>query len=321
MRFADAIDAFVGDMRAQGRMNSDRTEESYRACLNRHADVVRNRDPRYVGRDDVKRTLAEWRHPNTQRTNRSILISFYDWCMEEGWRKDNPARQTRRPRKRPVRVYRLTEDEAARMLQAARGTRERRAIYLLMCAGLRNQEVRGLQGRHFQRPGVVWISADIAKGGRERWIPVTEDLDPIVEDIRRQVAADEYVLPAQRVRDVGINRERFDRKKERSSSQALRSLVRRVGRNAGISTPIHPHLLRHAYGDRMARHAGIRNAQALMGHANVETTEGYTKVPPLDELIRAVAGFSYKVVQRTSVLGVLKTPDIPLEATTGIEPV
>jgi hypothetical protein len=53
-------------MRA-GRMNSDATEVSYRACLNRHADVVGNRDPRYVGRADVKRTLAHWAHPNTQR--------------------------------------------------------------------------------------------------------------------------------------------------------------------------------------------------------------------------------------------------------------
>jgi integrase/recombinase XerC len=321
MKFGDAIDRFVRDMRSQGRMNSNRTEESYRACLNRHADVVRNRDPRYIGREDVKRTLEHWEHPNTLRVNRSILIRFYDWCMEEGSRKDNPARQTPSPRKRPVRIYRLTADEAARMLQAVRGTRERRAIYLMMCAGLRNQEVRGLKGGHFERPGAIWISEDIAKGRRERWIPVTDELAPIVAEIRRNVAPDEYVLPAQRIRDVGTNRQRFDRRKQPSSSQALRSLVRTVGRNAAISQSIHPHLLRHAYGDHMARHAGIRNAQALMGHATVATTEGYLNLPTLDELERAVAGFRFRSLERTTVLGVLKTPNTPLEATTGIEPV
>lgn len=321
MRFADATDQFVRDMRAQGRMNSDATEVSYRACLNRHADVVGNRDPRYVGRDDVKRTLAHWTHPNSYGTNRSILVGFYDWCVEEDIRNDNPARQTRRPRRRPVSIYRLTEDEAARMLHSARGIRERRAIFLGICAGLRNGELRGLQGRHFDRVGAIWVSADIAKGKRERWVPVSDELGPIAEDIRRYVAPDEYVLAAQRVRDVGINRDRFDRTRTPSSSQALRSLVRAVGRRAGISAPIHPHLMRHAFGDHVARHAGIRIAQFLMGHATVSTTETYLDRPTFDELKRAVAGFTFGLPERTNVLGVLKTPTIPPEATTGIEPV
>jgi hypothetical protein len=71
----------------------------------------------------------------------------------------------------------------------------------------------------------------------------------------------------------------------------------------------------------MARYAGIRNAQFLMGHANVSTTETYLGRPTLDELKRAVAGFKFGLPERTNVLGVLKTPNIPLEATTGIEPV
>ena len=54
-----------------------------------------NRDPARVGREDVKRTLRRWASPNTQGTNRAKLVSFYDWAMEEGIRRDNPARQTR----------------------------------------------------------------------------------------------------------------------------------------------------------------------------------------------------------------------------------
>jgi hypothetical protein len=71
----------------------------------------------------------------------------------------------------------------------------------------------------------------------------------------------------------------------------------------------------------MARYAGIRNAQFLMGHANVSTTETYLGRPTLDELKRAVAGFKFGLPERTNVLGMLKTPNTPLEATTGIEPV
>lgn len=121
-----------------------------------------------MGREDVKRTLRRWKHGNTQGTNRSKLVSFYGWTMEEGLRKDNPAQQTRRPRRRPAQKSRLTEAEVMAILGAAQGRRERRAIYLGLCAGLRNSELRGLQGRHFARDGLIWVSSDIAKGRRER---------------------------------------------------------------------------------------------------------------------------------------------------------
>jgi integrase len=74
-----------------------------------------------------------------------------------------------------------------------------------ICAGARNRELRGLQGRHIQRAGWVWISADIAKGGRQRWIPVLPELEPIAREICEAVAPDEYVIPAQRWRDPGAD--------------------------------------------------------------------------------------------------------------------
>jgi hypothetical protein len=82
------------------------------------------------------------------------------------------------------------------------------SAYLGVCAGVRLQELQGLQGRHFQRPGYIWISADIGTGGRERWIPVLVDLFPLVEDIRQNVTADEYVIPAERWRDRAGTRSR-----------------------------------------------------------------------------------------------------------------
>jgi len=40
-----------------------------------------------------------------------------------------------------------------------------------------------------------------------------------------------------------------------------------------------------------ARHAGIKNAQALLGHADVGTTQMYTGAPTLDELAKAIEGY------------------------------
>jgi integrase/recombinase XerD len=293
VRMTAAIDEFVLDMTASGRFNSPRTEASYRRTLELHADDVENRDPRYTNRDDVKRTLRRWSGPNTKAKQRSMLVSFYDYLLEEGWRKDNPARQTRRPRKRPPKVYRLTRPETWALLQAARARRERRAIYLGVCAGLRRGELIGLQGRHFQRQGWVWVSEDIAKGGRERWVPVIADLAPIVDEIRADVGLGEYVLPSEQFGDPGINRRPVPRRCQPSSPQALWRLVRRVGVDAGIGVPVTPHMLRHAFADHLARFTGVRIAQAMLGHADVSTTQAYLGAVPLDDLVAATAGFSF----------------------------
>jgi integrase len=123
------------------------------------------------------------------------MIGFYDWLMEEGLRLDNPARQVRRNRKVPrAEVYRLTKPETARLMASCVTERERRLIYLGLLTGGRVSELAHLQLHHFQRPGYVLISADIAKGGKERWIPVMPELAPVVAEIMSSTRPNEFVL-------------------------------------------------------------------------------------------------------------------------------
>jgi site-specific recombinase XerD len=318
MKFGEAIDAYVFDMRAAGRINSDRTERSYRSILQQHLDDVDNRDPRTIGREDVKRSLRRWPNANTQRTNRSILVSFYRWTVEEGMRPYNPAEQTRRPKKQQTSVYRLTLEEVQAFLAATENTVEWRATRLGVCAGIRNAELRGLQGRHFRRPGFVWVSQDIGKGSRERWIPVIADLIPVWDDIHRHVADDEYVLPAQRWRNPGLNTERKELAKRPMSAQGVYYLVGRVAKRAGIQAHVHPHLMRHAFGDHIAKRAGLLIAQAMLGHADVSTTRStYVGAVSLDDLTAAVIDLSFDM--HSLPLG--ETPSETDKAPTGIEPV
>lgn len=88
------------------------------------------------------------------------------------------------------------------------------------------------------------MSADIGKGGKERWVSVTDELAPVVARIRSRLEPDDYVLPAQRWRNPPENSAKRDLRKHPSSSQALRSLVQRVAKRAGISGRIYPHLMR-----------------------------------------------------------------------------
>jgi integrase len=295
VRFDYAIDRYIEDMRRLGRINSDRTEHSYSSYLMAHAEDVGNRDPRTTGRNDVKRTLARWPHPNTQRGAHAAITSFYDWTMEEDIRKDNPGRQVRKAKKRATSVYRLTRSEVVRIMDACRTARERRLIYVGFCAGARNQELRGLRGEHFARVGWVWFSPDIAKGKRERWAPVLAELGDVVAEIVEHVQPHEYVVPSRRPANPPWNTRWREYPEKPSSPQAIWRTVGEVADRAGVAAHIHPHLLRHAYGDHVAKYAGLRAAQALLGHVSVDTTAStYVDRPGLDELQVSVHGFSYR---------------------------
>jgi site-specific recombinase XerD len=316
VRFSEAIEEYFRDKRDAGQINSARTEVSYRSRLEALGQDVGNRDPRTIGRDDVKRTLRRWEHPNTQRHARTVYVSFFDWAMEEGIRKDNPARQTRRPKKRPPSVYRLTRGECVALMHACRSERERRVIHIGLLAGLRNQELRGLQRRHFERPGAVWVSADIAKGGRERFVPVLAELEPIVASILLTCEPGDFVIPSRR--SVGgrfqvVYREVPHRA---CSPQSILRLVDAVARRAGIGAHIYPHLLRHAHGDHIARYAGAGVAQATLGHASIDTTVStYTGAKTLDELAVSLSGFRFDASYPPA-----NTLKIPAEAPSGFEP-
>jgi integrase/recombinase XerD len=321
VKFYDAIDRYVADMVAEGRFTSPRTVSSYRRTLNLHAADVTNRDPRYVGREDVHRTLARWPNPSTRSINRAHLVAFYRWLLQEGHRKDNPAEATRPSRRRPKPRRRLTREEAVAMLDAAESQREIWAVSLLMCAGLRRAEVLGLRGEHFGRRDCVRVSPEIAKGSRERLVPLLPDLEPVAEEIRRTVARDQYVLPAQRWRDPGRNRMKADLTREPASPQALGQLIAKVSRRAGISGRITAHTLRHAFADHIAKGVDTHTAQHLLGHADIGTTQIYLSKPLFDELSAAVKHLSFRGAARTNVLGVAEALGKALEATTGIEPV
>lgn len=309
---ADArIDEFIEDMVAQGRLNSPSSERSYRIALRQHGEDLDNRDPRNATRDHVKSTLRRWSNPNTQGMRRAILVSFYDWMMEEGYRKDNPARQTRRPkRKRPTK-YRMTSEETRRLLRAAETQRERLVVYLGSLAGLRRAELRGLQGRHFTRAGFIWVSDDIGKGKRERWIPVLAELEPIVAWIQEHIELDAYVIPAQRIRDPGTNLERIDYSRIPCSPKSLYDLVQRVGARAGIAAPITPHTMRHAFADHVADQVDVRTAQWLLGHSSLATTEEYLRNRPrLDDLTAKAKGINFGIDPDRLFAALEQTPEI-----------
>lgn len=294
MRFDQAVDMYLEEMRAEGRINSAHSEASYRSRLDILCEAVGNRDPRTVGMAEIARTLSRWPNPSTGQHARSVYVSFFDWAMHNEIRKDNPARATRPRKVKPPNVYRLSRAEVLALFKACQDMRETRAIRIGCCAGLRNQELCGLQLRHFQRPGAIWVSPDIAKGGRQRFVPVLAELEAVVADIVQTAGPHDFVIPGRRPRGGRAALSFREMPLSPCSPHALRALVKRVAERAGIAAHVYPHLLRHAFGDHVARQAGLRAAQATLGHASSATTSStYTGAPTLDELAVDLAGFRY----------------------------
>ncbi len=286
---AALIEEYLGDMKRCGRLLSPHSQKAYRLVLALHGRDVGNVGLMDSTRLDVKRTLLRWKHPNTQRRNHSVLASFYTWSIEEGYRETNPAQQVRKARATQARGYRLTRAEVHKLMEAPTTQRERWVIMLGLCTGARRAELIGLRGRHFARDGLVQIAWDAgAKGRKERPIPVLPELKPIVREIRALVGPDDAVLSSDGSRwQRGTTKAPLDH-------TTLGRIVATVAQRAGIKAKVTCHTLRYAFATMIAREAGLRAAQVLLGHASIETTARiYVDAPTIDEICEAVDGVSF----------------------------
>jgi type 1 fimbriae regulatory protein FimE len=70
-------------------------------------------------------------------------------------------------------------------------------------------------------------------------------------------------------------------RQESLSAAAVRKIVARAGRHAGIPFPVHPHMLRHACGYKLANDGhDTRAIQHYLGHKNISHTVRYTELSP-----------------------------------------
>jgi integrase/recombinase XerC len=65
----------------------------------------------------------------------------------------------------------------------------------------------------------------------------------------------------------------------RLSAQAVWQRLKQRSLQAGLATPVHPHMLRHSFASHVLQSSGdLRAVQELLGHANIGTTQVYTRL-------------------------------------------
>ena len=175
-------------------------------------------------------------------------------------------------------------------------------IYLGVYAGLRNGELRGLRGRHFERSGFIWVSATSARAARSAGFRSATSWRRSSIASGGRSGRTSTCCP----RSAGVtrpsNREKIDTAQAPeflAGAQSARHARSESG--PGSRGRVYPHLLRHAFADHMVRHAGLRNAQHMMGHADSRTTEIYLGSSTPDELKAADSGLHVRRPGRTYV--------------------
>jgi len=214
----------------------------------------------------------------------AALRRFYAFLLEEGFRADDPSAALPRPvAARPLPRVLGHQDVDALFAAVAQGVEggSRKAlrlaalVELLYGSGLRATELVSLP-RNALRAGQPFVIL-AGKGGRERLVPVSARAEASVLRWRAEVAPDSpWLFPA---RASHLSRVR------------LHQLIRDLAAAAGIPPErISPHVLRHAFATHLLEGgADLRTLQALLGHADIATTQIYTHVDAsrLVELVNA----------------------------------
>jgi integrase/recombinase XerD len=274
------VDEFLESLRVEDGAAA-LTVTAYRRDLRRLAAFVstRRRTPETARPADLEDYLAALQQrglgPRTLGRQLAAIRGLYRFARAAGRRRDDPAALLESPRL-PRRLPRaLSRADAAALVETAgtetpRGLRDRALLELLYGAGLRASEVVGL------RPGDLDLHGQFllcqGKGSRQRLVPLGGAA-------RRALAAYlERGRPAL-LRSADPGRLFLNHHGRALSRQGLWTLVRGHARRAGVRRAF-PHALRHSFASHLLEGgADLRSVQALLGHADIGTTEVYTHLP------------------------------------------
>jgi integrase/recombinase XerD len=207
----------------------------------------------------------------------SAVRGFMKFLVEDRVREDDPSarlKTPKTPRKLPG-VLRRDEVEAliaAPGVDGPRGLRDTAMLELLYSSGLRVTELCEAELNALRRdPPVLLVRG---KGEKERLIPVGGEamaaISAWLEHGRPQVLRgrrSSFLFPSRTSRPL--------------TRQGVWKSIRRYALEAGITTKLSPHTLRHSFATHLLEGgADLRSIQAMLGHADISTTEIYTHVAP-----------------------------------------
>ncbi|OGB02045.1 MAG: site-specific tyrosine recombinase XerD [Burkholderiales bacterium RIFCSPHIGHO2_12_FULL_69_20] len=272
-RFADAL--WIEDGLAR------LTLEAYRRDLTLYAHWLADSTGRAIDSStepDLLGYIAH-RHAGTRATtaNRRLTVfkRFFRWALREHLVSEDATLRLGSARQ-PMRVPKVLSEAQVEALLAAPdvatplGLRDRAMLELLYASGLRVSELVGIATvRVGLNEGVLRV---VGKGSKERLVPFGGEAQDWIE--RYLAEARPAILGGQRSDALFVTA-----RGGAMTRQMFWILVKRHAATAGITAPLSPHTLRHAFATHLLNHgADLRAVQLLLGHADIATTTIYTHV-------------------------------------------
>ncbi|WP_068827988.1 site-specific tyrosine recombinase XerD [Pseudomonas sp. BMS12] len=257
------------------------TRAAYRSDLGLFNEWLQARDLQLenAGREIILDHLA-WRLQQGYKARSTArllsgLRGFYRYLLREGLIAEDPTLQVELPQiGRPL-PKSLSEADVEALLAAPElddpiGLRDRAMLEVLYACGLRVTELVSLTLEQVNlRQGVLRV---FGKGSKERLVPLGEEAILWIERYQREARP---LLLAGKPSDVLFPSLRG----EQMTRQTFWHRIKQQALVAGISKPLSPHTLRHAFATHLLNHgADLRVVQMLLGHSDLSTTQIYTHI-------------------------------------------
>jgi integrase/recombinase XerD len=258
---------------------SANTLQSYKRDIERLKQWAekKNKHVEQLERKDMREWIAsmsrEGLAPTSVARSVSAVRGFFSFLMLDGHVKRHPVEDIHTPQRHANLPKFLTEEEMERLLfapdiQTDVGVRDRAMIELMYAAGLRVSELCGLKVSDIDIDGAIVTCH--GKGSKQRRIPIGKSAVHWLQRylaVRERLGSDNPILFLNRGRAL--------------SRQIAWSIIKSHAATAQVPE-ISPHTLRHSFGTHLIQHgADSRSVQAMLGHADISTTEIYTHITDL----------------------------------------
>lgn len=216
---------------------------------------------------------------STANRRLTVIKRYFRWALRERLLTSDPTLKLQ-PAKQALRVPKtMTEWQVEALLAAPdvdtpMGTRDRAMLELMYASGLRVSELVTLKVFN------VSLSENVlrvfGKGNKERLIPFGEVASVWIAQYLTHARGE--LLADKQTEDLFVTH-RGVAAGRAMSRVMFWMIVKKYAVNAGITVPLSPHTLRHAFATHLLNHgADLRAVQMLLGHADISTTTIYTHV-------------------------------------------
>jgi integrase/recombinase XerD len=258
---------------------SSNTLDAYRRDLAKYLHIVERPQPDAIRKDDIQTFLSRLMDEGLSARSAARCLStirvFHRFLLLDGLATTDPTTAVESPRgwKRLPRTLSGKEVEAL-LNQPDRsspmGLRDRAMLELLYATGLRVSELTGVRLRDVNRERAFLVV--LGKGSKERVVPFG---DAAAGALDRYLAGARPLLLKGAESDALFISSRRRQITRQTFWERLRSYVRK----AGIRKQVSPHTLRHSFATHLLDNgADLRSVQAMLGHADISTTQIYTQV-------------------------------------------